>query len=82
MKRYIAALVYTAIAFGATPSFSDTSKAEALRTGDMKKLVFHSAPEAASNAPFQLANDAGEKTLDEYKGKHVLLNFWATWCGR
>ena len=80
MKRYIAALVYTAIAFGATPSFSDTSKAEALRTGDMKKLVFHSAPEAASNAPFQLANDAGEKTLDEYKGKHVLLNFWATWC--
>lgn len=80
MKRYIAALVYTAIAFGATPSFSDTSEAAALRTGDMKKLVFHSTPEATSNAAFQLADNSGEKTLEAYKGKHVLLNFWATWC--
>ncbi|MFT5798922.1 MAG: thiol-disulfide isomerase/thioredoxin [Candidatus Azotimanducaceae bacterium] len=80
MKRYIAAIMYTAIAFGATPSFADTSAAAALRSGDMKKLVFHSTPEATSNAPFQLADGAGEKTLDAYKGKHVLINFWATWC--
>ncbi len=80
MKRYIAAIMYTAIAFGATPSFADTSAAAALRSGDMKKLVFRSTPEATSNVPFQLADGAGEKTLDAYKGKHVLINFWATWC--
>lgn len=31
--------------------------------------------------PFRLKNLAGvEKTLSDYKGKVVLLNFWATWC--
>jgi thiol-disulfide isomerase/thioredoxin len=72
--------MYTALALGATPSFADTAAAAALRTGDMKKLVFHSTPQATSNAPFQMADDAGDKTLEAYKGKHILLNFWATWC--
>lgn len=80
MKRYIAAIMYTAIAFGATPSFADTSAAAALRTGDMKKLVFHSTPEAVSKAAFQVSPDGEEKTLEAYQGKHVLVNFWATWC--
>ncbi|MBO6523808.1 MAG: TlpA family protein disulfide reductase [Balneolaceae bacterium] len=31
--------------------------------------------------PFQLADRSGEiHTLDEYKGKFVLLDFWAGWC--
>ena len=58
----------------------DGEASVALRDGDMKKLVFHTTPEATSNAPFQLADDAGDKTLDAYEGKYVLLNFWATWC--
>ena len=30
---------------------------------------------------FQLPGlTGGEKTLEDYKGKYVLLNFWATWC--
>ena len=24
--------------------------------------------------------EGGQSTLDTYKGKYVLLNFWATWC--
>ncbi len=32
--------------------------------------------------PFSLENLAGKKvSLDDYKGKAVLINFWATWCG-
>lgn len=40
------------------------------------------APEPGSYAPaFELKDIDGKKTaLSEYKGKVVLLNFWATWC--
>lgn len=46
-------------------------------------------PQAALNpmigkpAPeFSLQDLSGKKvSLDEYKGKAVLINFWATWCG-
>ena len=56
------------------------SSAEALRDGDMKKLIFHSTPEAVTDAPFDLADGAGQGSLADYDGKHVLVNFWATWC--
>lgn len=39
-------------------------------------------PAAAAPAPnFELENFAGGKVrLSDYRGKVVLLNFWATWC--
>jgi thiol-disulfide isomerase/thioredoxin len=42
--------------------------------------------EASTNHPFapqfSLTDISGQKlTLDQYKGKVVLLDFWATWCG-
>lgn len=80
MKRIVAAALYLALALGAIPSHADIATAKALRSGDMRKLVFHDTPEAVSNAPYQLADDAGTQTLEEYQGKYVLLNFWATWC--
>ncbi|MEP3784368.1 TlpA disulfide reductase family protein [Ascidiaceihabitans sp.] len=80
MKTTVAALVYTALAVFANPALSDVDAAAALRTGDMKKLVFHSSPEAVPNKAFQLADGAGDKSLNAYRGKHVLVNFWATWC--
>ena len=35
------------------------------------------------NAPnFSLINlDGKEISLNQFRGKHVLINFWATWCG-
>jgi len=52
---------------------------ESLRSGDMMKLMFHSAPVAASESSFT-AEDGTDRTLAAYHGKVILLNFWATWC--
>ncbi len=80
MKHILAAALYMALALGATPGSADIAAASEARVGDMKKLVFHSAPKATPSVPFDLADDAGTATLADYKGKVVLLNFWATWC--
>jgi thiol-disulfide isomerase/thioredoxin len=82
MKRFIAALVYTALTLGAIApaALADPQAIADLREGDMKKLVIHESPEVVPSAPYQLADDAGEETLEAYRGKYVLLNFWATWC--
>ena len=80
MKKTIAAALYMALSLGAIPALADVDAAIAAREGDMKKLVFHATPEAVSSAPFDLADGAGQKALADYEGKHILVNFWATWC--
>ena len=72
-------ILYMALALGANAAIADTSALEALREGDMKKLTFHSSPQAVSQTPFEHA-DGGTGTLADFQGKHVVLNFWATWC--
>ena len=62
-----------------TARTADTTAIAALREGEMKKLVFHATPVAVSDAAFVRA-DGGQGYLADYKGKHILLNFWATWC--
>ena len=80
MKKLCAALVYTALALGANAAMADVQAAAALRDGSMKKLVFHDSPQATTSAAFQLEDNGGTGTLEDHRGKWVLLNFWATWC--
>ena len=80
MKKLFAALMYTALVTGANPGFADSSMIASLREGDMRKLVVHETPTETSTVPFQLADNAGEMSLEAYRGKHILVNFWATWC--
>jgi thiol-disulfide isomerase/thioredoxin len=72
------AILYTALALGANAVVADPAL-EALREGSMKKLVFHAAPEAASDVAF-LDESGAEITLADLQGKYLLVNFWATWC--
>lgn len=78
--RILIAALYTCLALGTSPASADLAGAMAARDGDMKKLVIHSTPQAVSDAAFDLADGAGRATLEDYQGKVILLNFWATWC--
>ena len=49
-------------------------------SGWMEKFSIAPTPEKAPGARFA-GRDGTTYTLDDYKGKVVLVNFWATWCG-
>ncbi|WP_103332215.1 TlpA family protein disulfide reductase [Pseudotabrizicola formosa] len=76
MLRKSLAVLYTALALGANPVAADVA---ALRDGDMKKLAFHSAPVTLAEVSLLDADDMS-KSMADYHGKWVVLNFWATWC--
>ena len=76
MRYLLATILYTALAGTAN---ADVSALEALRAGDMRKLQFHNEITNAPETPF-IQGDGAEGLLSDYRGKVVLLNFWATWC--
>jgi thiol-disulfide isomerase/thioredoxin len=74
--RKLLVVLYTALMLGANAGLADVA---ALRDGDMKKLMLLDAPVAVPEAVLLDAEDA-EHSLADYRGKWVVLNFWATWC--
>lgn len=79
MKRKTLALLYTAALVLANPALADVSAAKELRRGDMNKLIFHPEAKPAGTAEF-MTFEGEPLTLDQWQGKWVLVNFWATWC--
>ncbi len=78
MLRLIAIGLYTALILTANPALAGAG-AEALRAGDMKKLNF--SAEAVVLPDVVLVDaEGGARSLAEWKGQWVVLNFWATWC--
>ncbi len=65
----VALLVYGLVAKG-----TDTTLDDAVKRGERP-----AAPGAGRALPV-LGDDAAKQTLAQYKGKVVVLNFWASWC--
>jgi len=56
-----------------------TVPTRAFSRGKMATFVFRKTPKKLPKAVFRDADDK-ERTLDDWRGKVVLLNLWATWC--
>jgi len=78
MLRKTLVVVYTALALGANAGAAWADIA-ALREGDMRKLEIHAAAQPVPDVAL-VDVDANPRSLTEYRGKWVVLNFWATWC--
>ncbi|WP_170772583.1 TlpA disulfide reductase family protein [Ruegeria lacuscaerulensis] len=73
--------LYMALALGANAALAaDIETLKLLREGTLKRLILHKEPKPKAAVEFQLEDDGGTATLADYKGKYVLVNFWATWC--
>jgi len=82
MKTLVAATLYAAVALGANPVLAGGLDIEALRemrAGDMRKLAFHSVAKDPVVVSF-VDKDGVKMDISAFKGKVILLNFWATWC--
>lgn len=74
------AAVYTASLGFANPGLADIAAARAAaQAGDMRKLVFHDTPRPVPEAEL-LTLDDRPRSLAEWQGDWVVVNFWATWC--
>lgn len=79
MSLLRSAVLYTALILGANHVQADPAQIAGLRSGDMVKLVIHDTPRDIEQAGFTDPEGA-EFTLADWRGKVVLVNFWATWC--
>lgn len=76
-------VLYAAALLCATPALHPALAAEPdwamVRAGDMTKLRILDPKRPVGTRPV-LAPDGSETTLAAWRGKWVLLNFWANWC--
>jgi thiol-disulfide isomerase/thioredoxin len=72
------AAVYMGFALTSNPVLADQAALEALREGTMQKLMFTEPVVVPDVAVTDLSGVAHH--LSDYKGKVVVVNFWATWC--
>lgn len=71
-------LLYTALVIGANAAVAGEIDFDAARANGLAALNPGNG-EMAPNTGF-LDRDGNELNLEDYRGKALLVNFWATWC--
>lgn len=64
---------------GMTTAYAAAAWAPAARAGELDRLEWARPPRPLADFEFVDADDKPGK-LSDFKGKGVLVNFWATWC--
>ena len=75
--RILIWLLYTGLLFGANGVAAGTVD-PGLLTGDMEKLVLEDSRPLPEAGLLDMTDAA--HSLAEYRGKWMVVNFWATWC--
>ena len=76
MLRWL--VLYTALGIGANAALAGEIDWQAAHDGGLAKLA-QTTPTPVPETPFT-DPEGGTHSLADYRGKVVLLNFWATWC--
>ncbi|MAG69968.1 MAG: TlpA disulfide reductase family protein [Vicinamibacterales bacterium] len=77
-----ATVAASALAFLTFPAFPEFSSATPWSSAEATESAACDADARAANLDFTLKDMNGEDVaLASLKGKVILLNFWATWCG-
>ncbi len=76
MLRWL--VLYTALGIGANAALAGEIDWQAAHDGGLAKLV-QTDPTPVPDTSFT-DPEGGTHSLADYRGKVVLLNFWATWC--
>lgn len=71
-------VLYTSLVFAANGALAGPVDWQAARAAGLPKLVESSVAPVPGVTFSDI--DGGAHTLGDWKGKVVLLNFWATWC--
>lgn len=79
MRLLKSLVLYAGLVIAGNPATADVGHMFALANGDLAKIRFHATPKPLDGAVFYDARGKAV-TLDDFRGKHVLLNFWALWC--
>ena len=87
MKKLVLAIIRGAVISGmvatalSAPLSSSGARAdEPPISGSVQNFTAYDEPVPAPDTPFSTEND-GERTLVDFRGRVVVVNFWATWCG-
>jgi thiol-disulfide isomerase/thioredoxin len=72
-------MLYAGLCIGANAVSADTGALIALAEGDLGKIRFMGTPEPVPSSGFVDA-DGAAVSMKDYRGKYVVLNFWALWC--
>ena len=79
MRLFRYAVLYVGLCLLGNPASADVGRLIALADGELARIQFHATPRAL-DVPGFLDAEGGPASLRDYRGKYVLLNFWALWC--
>jgi thiol-disulfide isomerase/thioredoxin len=79
MKGFLC-IAIAAIAVSLAPTWAVQAESGPPVEGQVQNFEVFPQPVETTDVTV-LTKDGGKTTLNQFRGKYIVLNFWATWCG-